>query len=225
MLVNNIMNLLRGAVRNLLYYAPILLVSITVHEFSHAYTAKKLGDDTAYLQGRVSLNPLRHLDPVGTVCMLLFGFGWGRPVPISVLNFKNPKRDSAIVAIMGPLSNLALACIFGLIFGIVLPLLPAYGVVYMLLYYAVYLNCVLCVFNLLPLAPMDGSRILSLILPDRWYYKLIKYERVFFLVLVVLMFIGVFSPVISFLAGGLFSGISYTFIQLGELITLAIMRI
>ena len=224
-MLNNLMNILLSAVRNFLYYAPILILSITVHEFCHAYTAKKLGDDTAYLQGRVTLNPLKHLDPVGAVCMLLFGFGWGRAVPISVLNFRNPKRDSAIVAIMGPLSNLALACVFGLIFGLVSPFMEPYGPVFMFLYYGVYLNCVLFVFNLLPITPLDGSRILSLILPDRWYYKLIKFECVIFAVVIVLMFIGVFSPVIRFLAGGVFTGISYTFMLLGEWIIRAILRI
>ena len=224
-MLNTLMNILLSAVQNFLYYAPILILSITVHEFCHAYTAKRLGDDTAYLQGRVTLNPLKHLDPVGAVCMFLFGFGWGRAVPISVLNFRNPKRDSAIVSLMGPLSNLALACIFGLIFGLVSPFMEPYGHVFMFLYYGIYLNCVLCVFNLLPIAPLDGSRILSLILPDRWYYKLIKYERVMFAVLVVLMFIGVFSPVIRFLAGGVFKGISYTFMWFGEWVMRAILRI
>ncbi len=80
-MLNTLMNILLSAVQNFLYYAPILILSITVHEFCHAYTAKRLGDDTAYLQGRVTLNPLKHLDPVGAVCMLLFGFGWGAPCP------------------------------------------------------------------------------------------------------------------------------------------------
>ena len=142
----------------------------------------------------------------------------GKPISAEAIS-------STKAALMGPLSNLALACIFGLIFGLVSPFMEPYGHVFMFLYYGIYLNCVLCVFNLLPIAPLDGSRILSLILPDRWYYKLIKYERVMFAVLVVLMFIGVFSPVIRFLAGGVFKGISYTFMWFGEWVMRAILRI
>lgn len=219
-MLNNFLTMLQNSFKMIIYYAPILVISITVHEFFHAWTARKLGDDTAYLNGRVSLNPLKHLDPIGSICMILFGFGWGKPVPISVLNFKNPKRDSALVALAGPVSNLIMACIWGLIFGILSIFLKTESYFFYLLFYAVYINCVLCVFNLLPITPLDGSRVLSLILPSRWYYKLIKYEQYFFIAVVILMLLGVFSPVISFLAKGLYAGIGYTFIRLGQLISL-----
>lgn len=205
----------------LVYYAPLLVISITVHEFAHAKTAQKLGDPTAAMAGRVSLNPLRHLDPVGSLCMLFFGFGWGKPVPVAVLNFKNPKRGSALVALAGPVSNLIMACIWGLLFGALAPVLHS-GYFYRLLLIAIQLNCVLCVFNLLPITPLDGSRILALVLPDKIYYKMLRHERVLFTVLVVLMLLNILDPVIEFLAGGLFYGIRYTFVELGQLLYQAI---
>ncbi len=217
-MASNLINTIISSLQMIIYYAPILLISITVHEFAHAFIAHKLGDNTAYLAGRVSLNPLRHLDPVGTVCMLIFGFGWGKAVPVSVLNFKKPQRDSALVALAGPLSNIIMACIWALIFGIVSIFISYNNYFYQLLFYAVYLNCVLCVFNLLPITPLDGSRVLSLILPKRAYFKLIKYEKWFFIVLVILLFANLLDPIISFLAGGMFSGLNYTFISLGRII-------
>jgi Zn-dependent protease len=209
---------LLGIVYKLVYYAPLLIISITVHEFAHAKTAQKLGDPTAAMAGRVSLNPLRHLDPLGSLCMLFFGFGWGKPVPVAVLNFKNPKRGSALVALAGPVSNLLMACIWGFLFGTLYPILPYGGYVYELLLIAIQLNCVLCVFNLLPITPLDGSRILALLLPDRIYYKMLKHERTFFIILVVLMLLNILNPVIQFLANGLLIGIDYTFVSLGNLL-------
>lgn len=210
-------NYLFGMLYKLVYYAPLLIISITVHEYAHAKTAQKLGDPTAAMDGRVSLNPLRHLDPLGSLCMLFFGFGWGKPVPVAVLNFKNPKRGSALVALAGPVSNLIMACIWGLLFGALAPILSR-GYFYELFVIAIQLNCVLCVFNLLPISPLDGSRILSLILPDKIYYKMLRHERVLFAILVVLMLLNILDPVIEFLAGGLFYGIRYTFVELGQLI-------
>lgn len=212
-----LLNYLLEIVYKLVYYAPLLIISITVHEFAHAKTAQKLGDPTAAMAGRVSLNPLRHLDPLGSLCMLFFGFGWGKPVPVAVLNFKNPKRGSALVALAGPVSNLIMACIWGLLFGALAPILHR-GYFYELFLIAIQLNCVLCVFNLLPITPLDGSRILSLVLPDKIYYKMLRYERVLFTVLVVLMLLNILDPVIEFLASGLFYGIRYTFVELGQLI-------
>ena len=201
-----------------IYYFPLLIISITVHEYAHAKTAQMLGDPTAAIAGRVSLNPLRHLDWLGSLCMLFFGFGWGKPVPVAVLNFKNPKRGSALVALAGPVSNLIMACLWGFLFGALSYVLPYGGYFYELLVIAVQLNCVLCVFNLLPISPLDGSRILALLVPDRIYFKMIRYERIFFLVLVGLMLLDVLNPVIDFLAGGMLRGINYTFVALGRLL-------
>ncbi len=215
-MAQNLINSVISSLKLIIYYAPILLVSITVHEFAHAYTAKKLGDNTAYLAGRVSLNPLRHIDPVGAICMLIFGFGWGKAVPVSVLNFKNPQRDSALVALAGPVSNIFMACIWGLIFGVVSLFCNFSNYFYQLLFYAIYSNCVLCVFNLLPITPLDGSRVLSLVLPKKLYFKLIRYEKWLFIILVILMFTNILDPIISFLAKWMFLGIDYTFVSLGR---------
>ncbi len=213
-----ILSYIANILYKLIYYAPLLIISITVHEFAHAKMAQKLGDPTAAMAGRVSLNPLRHLDPIGSLCMLFFGFGWGKPVPVAVLNFKNPKRGSALVALAGPMSNLIMACMWGFLLGALYPILPYGGYFHQLLVIAVQLNCVLCVFNLLPITPLDGSRILALLLPNKVYYKMLRYERVFFVVLVVLMLLNILNPVIQFLANGLMLGIEYTVVALGELL-------
>lgn len=213
--MSKIMILLQNALQRLIYYVPVMLTALTVHEYCHAKTAQLLGDNTAKYAGRVSLNPLRHLDPIGAVCMVIFGFGWGKPVPISVLNFKKPQRDSALVALAGPLSNLLMACIWGFAYGIFGALFLKENYAITLCFYGVYLNCVLCVFNLLPITPLDGSRILSLILPKNVYFKLIKYERIFFIIVIILMFTNVLNPVISYLAKGVMTGIDYTFVNLG----------
>ena len=202
----------------IIYIAPLLIVSITVHEYAHAKTAQVLGDPTAAVAGRVSLNPMRHLDPIGSLCMLLLGFGWGKPVPVAVLNFKNPKVGSALVSLAGPLSNFVMACIWGLLYGALYTIIPLGSYLSALLSMGVTLNCVLCVFNLLPIMPLDGSKILSLILPDRIYYKFLRHERTFFIVLMVLLALGILSPVINVLADGLIWVIEKTFVALGLLI-------
>ncbi len=213
--MSKLIMLAQNALQRLIYYIPVMLTALTVHEYAHARTALALGDPTAKYAGRVSLNPLKHLDPIGAVCMVLFGFGWGKPVPISVLNFKKPQRDSALVALAGPLSNLAMACIWGFMYGLFGSLILKENYIITLCFYGVYLNCVLCVFNLLPITPLDGSRILSLILPQKIYFKLIKYERIFFIIVIVLMFTNILNPVITYLAKGVTYGIDYTFVNLG----------
>lgn len=211
-------NYLTSILYDLIYYAPLLIISITVHEFAHAKMAQKLGDPTAAIAGRVSLNPLRHLDPMGSICMLLFGFGWGKPVPVAVLNFKNPKRGSALVALAGPMSNLIMAGVWSFLFGVLYQFLSNGGYWQQLLITGAYLNCVLCVFNLLPIAPLDGSRVLALLLPNKIYYKMLRYERVFFIILVALMVCNILNPFIQFLANWLMMGMQYTFGLLGELL-------
>ena len=215
---NVILGWLTSVIQRLIYTAPVLIVSITVHEFAHAKTAEWLGDPTARYQGRVSLNPLRHLDPVGSIFMLLFGFGWGRPVPVASLNFKKPKRDNAIVALAGPVSNLLLACVWGLLYGALY--FPLKGISYLvtLLQMSVIYNCMLCVFNLLPLPPLDGSRILALILPPKAYAGWLRIERWSFLIVLALLWLGILDPVITFLSGGLTAGIEASFVRLGNLI-------
>lgn len=213
---------LQNVLYRMLFYAPILVISITVHEYAHARTAQALGDPTAAQQGRVSLNPLRHLDPVGSVLMLLFGFGWGKPVPVAALNFKKPKRDMALVAVAGPVSNLLMACLWGFLYGALAAVLPQNGYFATLFTYGVYVNCSLFLFNLIPFAPLDGSRILGAFLPNRIYYKLMQYERWFFILLMVLTAVGAFTWLLNFLGQYVVAGINATFVRLGQLLYSAI---
>lgn len=134
-----------------------LIVALSIHEFAHAYTAYMLGDKTSY--DRVSLNPLKHLDPFGTLMLFLVGFGWGKPVSVNPYNFKNPKRDISIVALAGPISNIIVAFIASIIINVV----NMQGL-NILLYYIIYLNLGLAVFNMIPFYPLDGSKAIWLFL-------------------------------------------------------------
>jgi Zn-dependent protease len=151
--------------------AGALIVCLSIHEWAHAYVAHRLGDDTAKHLGRVTLNPLAHLDPMGTMFLLIAGFGWGKPVPFNPYNLENPKRDSAIISLAGPVSNFILA---GLLAGLY-HLLSAGSlidgsvlgsVIAAFLFYAVFFNIILGTFNLIPIHPLDGFKIVNGILPD-----------------------------------------------------------
>ena len=173
-----------------LMWLPIILLSLSFHEASHAFIAYKLGDPTARNFGRVTLNPLKHLDPIGFIAMLTIGFGRAKPCPVNTRNFRNPRKGFALSSLAGPVSNMILAlgftvlmAIFYLIYLIVAivrglaepPVFVDY--IQMFLYYGIYLNVSLAIFNFLPVPPLDGSRILGLILPDKVYYAFLKYER------------------------------------------------
>ncbi len=167
----------------LVMHSIVLLTAFPVHECAHALSAYWLGDDTAKNQGRISLNPMRHLDMFGTIFMLLAGFGWAKPVPINPNNFKNRKVGMAVSSLAGPLSNLILSYI-----SIILCKTLTYysgGNSYLdaladVFWYSTILNVGLAVFNLLPVPPLDGSRIFNLVLPEKIYFKIMKYENVVF---------------------------------------------
>ncbi len=160
------------------YYAAALLVAITVHEFAHALTADRLGDPTARLAGRLSLNPLVHLDSIGLLFLLFFGFGWGKPVPFDNFNLQNPRRDAAIISFAGPVSNFLLAVIFSIILRLSLqPILIPF----------ISLNVIIGIFNLLPIHPLDGFKIVAGFLSEEQaaqWNELARYGIIFFLLLI-----------------------------------------
>ena len=174
-------------------FIPQMLLSLSVHESSHAYSAYLAGDDTAALQGRISLNPLRHLDPWGLIFFLVFKFGWAKPCPISPHRLKNPRRDEILISIAGPGSNLALALLFALILRSSWQTLAGQGEVgkMVLLFLAIgaQINTALAFFNVLPIPPLDGSHILGGILPLKWqpgFQRIMPYGMIILLGLVIL---------------------------------------
>lgn len=188
---------------------PIFILALSVHETAHGIVANKLGDPTAKSMGRLTLNPLKHIDPLGFLAMLVFGFGWAKPVPINTRYFKKPKRDMALTAAAGPLSNIILAIIFAALYKIFSLAVGSVSITSalvfnlltfteILLYNGIYLNVVFAVFNLLPVPPLDGSRLLFVILPSKLYFKIQRYENYIMIAFYVLLALGVVTPVINF---------------------------
>lgn len=197
---------------------PTVIISLTVHETAHGYMACKLGDPTAKNLGRLSLNPARHLDLVGTLAMLIIGFGWAKPVPISTRYFKKPKRDMALTALAGPVSNLLLG-FFGLIlYALVVKFYNGPTSMYieallLFLSYFFQLNIILAVFNMIPLPPFDGSRVIYSFLPARLYFGVMKYERIIMLVALLLFAIGIFdiTPLAEWIMNGMLKLVNIIF--------------
>lgn len=177
----------------------VIICILPLHELAHGWIAYKLGDPTAKLERRLTLNPLASVDPIGTVWLFLFGFGWARPVPVDPRYFRKPKRDMAIVALAGPVSNLLAALVGALLLNVMVVIAGHNGMnsvlyfVYTLLSYYVMVNVTLAAFNLLPIPPLDGSKILGAFLSDRALETYYRYQNVFVMVLFVLMFSGAFS--------------------------------
>jgi Zn-dependent protease len=181
-----------------------LVVAITIHEFSHAFMAYRLGDPTAKVHGRMTLNPLAHLDPIGTIMILFVGFGWGKPVPFDPFNLRNPKRDSALISLAGPLSNVLLALfLVGLFWIGIFARIPTLLTISQIIQPIVFLNLVLAIFNLLPIHPLDGFKILGGILPKEWYYDWMQMERygIFFLIFLILPILPQGGSIIGVILG------------------------
>lgn len=167
-------------------FVGVLLITLAVHEYAHARAAEELGDPTARLMGRLTLNPLAHIDPIGSLMILLVGFGWGKPVPFDPYNLKNPRKDSAIISIVGPLSNFVMAIIGAVLLralmGIDMGVLSSFAIV--ILPFFIQINLVLGLFNLLPFAPLDGFKVVAGIIPEdqaKEWYSLEKYGFLFLL--------------------------------------------
>lgn len=181
----------------ILYLIIGLLVAVTVHEFSHAYLADRLGDPTPRLQGRVTLNPLAHLDPIGTLMLIFFRFGWGKPVQVNPQYFRVPLRDSAIVSLAGPLSNFLVAFVLALLLKETHFLLPGWS--QDLFEMVLNINLVLGIFNLLPFPPFDGSKVIGVLIPPRWVPAYTRYleKGVFYVILFVLFDYLVIAPIVG----------------------------
>lgn len=170
-----------------------LLIAITVHEFAHAWMANRLGDPTAKLRGRLSLNPLDHLDPIGTLALLFFRFGWGKPVPVDPYNLRNPRRDSALISLSGPLSNFLLAIFLAIILRFFTISQFPLSIISLLLPPIIILNVTLGVFNLLPVHPLDGGKILVGILPERTANEVEDFLNQYGLLLLIFMMFPLFG--------------------------------
>ena len=192
------------------------LLCITVHETCHGLAAYWMGDDTAKRMGRLTLNPLKHVDLVGLIMMALVHFGWAKPVPINMRRFRNPKAGMALTALAGPVSNVLLALVALLLSSVVILVAMGtahYGTLisYLILFfeYMAVLSAGLAVFNLFPIPPLDGSKVLFALLPDSSYDKLMRYEKYGMLLLVVLLFFNVLDTPLIFLREKLLDGISW----------------
>jgi len=185
-----------------------LLISIPVHESAHAWVSYKLGDPTAKRLGRISLNPMRHFDLMGSLSMLLFGIGWAKPVPVDPRYYHNKRLGMAISSFAGPVSNIILAYISLALFKLLLPLSLKSNLAYFAVYILLYLcriNIVLGVFNMIPIPPFDGSKIVMLLLPEKIYFKVLAYERYIFLGVMLLLFTGVLSRPLSYVTNAVFN--------------------
>ena len=181
---------IKDIIIDLLLSLPVIILALTVHETAHGYVAWKCGDPTAYNLGRLTLNPIKHLDPFGFLCMLIFGYGWAKPVPINTRNFRNPKRGMALSAAAGPLANLLLgaisAALSGLLYSCHLHFILEDTPLFILKFFwygaqlfelNAIVNLLLMAFNLIPVPPFDGSRIALIFLPTRIYFKVMQYEQ------------------------------------------------
>ena len=175
----------------------VMLISVSIHEFCHAFVAFKLGDPTAKYLKRLTLDPRAHIDPMGAICLLLFGFGWGKPVPFNPINLKNPRRDSALIALAGPSANFLLAIFMALVIRII----GSSGLISSFLYLGVFYNLFLGFFNLIPFGPLDGFKIVLGFLPNNLAIQWVQVESLGLYILLFLVITGSTSHILNPLVG------------------------
>ena len=194
-----------GSLQSILIGIPVTLIALTVHEFAHGFVSDKLGDPTPRQQGRLTFNPIAHLDPLGTLLMILTGFGWAKPVMVNPRNYKNQKVGMAVTAAAGPLSNLIMAFLAMFLYAILLVVNvkcnlgwnDAVSTTGSILTFFAYRNLCFMVFNFIPIPPLDGAKVLGIIVPSRIYFKIMQYEWYAMILIMVLSVSGAFGGIIG----------------------------
>lgn len=215
---------------SLIYSIPALLIALTLHEFAHGWVSDKLGDPTPRRTGRLSLNPLHHLDPLGTLSLFLFRFGWAKPVMVNPTYYQNKKQGMVNVALAGPMMNFILAFIsifayYGIVKLLRLNIIPIeiswisaiFNYLLEFLPYLLSYNLGLGIFNLIPIPPLDGSKFLNALFPEHLYFSIMRYERYFAPILIILLYTGILDIPLSFINNAVFDlmkNISLTILRL-----------